>query len=250
MSSSPQQLFDSCKSLEEQTDLLNIDALRRHIAKGFIFRPIFDAADSGTQVRDKIEEAIWRGSKYRDLIRLLQKVREPKGRWIVLARWLRQEKVCEPEDFLPEEANLDSLAREFWKGTRREEPIHVSLVESWLPYFQQLRGDIRTLREQDMRRVVNELVNRGYDRDASAIAAGKRSVFEAVYSWLQFRRRVSSETFRNAYSRFRRSVEKLPPDVVARTFARELEELAQQGRTAAVLSKPKSARKQRTKKSR
>jgi hypothetical protein len=251
MSSTPQQnspkaRFDLCKrreeNLKENLVKLPIDELRRLTTKALIFPPIFVPPQPAIQAEDKIDEAVWMGSKYRDLLERLKKARDRKTRWIVLARWLRQENLCEPEDFLPEEFNLDSFIRELWEGkdSRRDDPFDVALIEIWLPYFRQLMADTEALRQRNVRRIAEELIRMGYDPAASALAAHESSALETLYAWLanrgedssspeqQPKRRLSAATFRNALYRAKRGVEKLLPGQAAMIFEREIKELGQQ----------------------
>jgi hypothetical protein len=226
---SPQALFDSCKRREGQPERFEIDAIRRYVAKEIFFRPIFEAADTEPQAQNTTEQAIWRGAKYRDLIQLLQKAGDRKARWIILARWLRQEKVCEPEDFLPPKFSLDSLADGLSKGTRRRDPLHLARVEIWLPYFQRLITDIKVLREQKVQRIREELVTRKYDPAAIEEALKhERSALEALYHWLGKRHNTSPGTFRNALDSAKRNMEVLPPVHAAKILAREIGEIGQQ----------------------
>lgn len=235
MSSTPQQvheLFESCISRERIIEKEDIDKARRLFAKAIVFQPIFSAPDPAIPTGDKIDETLWRGRKYQELVELLKKARDRKTRWIVLARWLLQEKVCEPEDFLPEESNLVSLLNEPWKGSRRDDPRHVGLVALWLEYFKRLWADMNLLKRQKLHRVIDELVKKGYDREAAKAALGKRSVYQAVYFWLESRHRVSAATFGNAYSSARGTIK-----AAAEIFARNIELLTERGQEVGVVGK-------------
>ena len=235
-----QALFASCERREKNLRKDDIDQVRHKISKAVNFGPIFEPVP---QVANETDELILAGAKHRKLIDLLKRAPDPGTRWILLARWLRQEKVCEPEDFLPEEAKLDSLLNRPWKGTRRDDPVHITLVEIWLPYFEKLFEDKDDLKRRKVSRVLEELINKGYDGHAAGIAFKKRSAVEAVYSWLHRRNRVSAETFRNAYSRIRASIKRLPPDEVERIYAKEIIDLAQQGQTSGILTGRRSSGK-------
>jgi hypothetical protein len=243
--------------VEQKIDQGDVEGLRQRISKEIIFGPIFvelgETPSSGNRESggpgSKIDDAIWQGNKFRDLIDLLRRAGSSEARWVVLARWLRQEKICEPEDFLPKEVSFHALTQELWKGTRRQDFIHMSLVEAWLPYFQKLLVDIKALKQQGVRRSDDQLEKKGYDRDAVVIAKNEASPFEAVYSWLESKRKGKMHTFRNAYSRAR-ALKNLSPDAARRIFKQELEELARQGRTVGFLTRSHSSRRTRTKKSR
>jgi hypothetical protein len=111
---SPKELYDSCLARERVCENIDIDRIREGIAKGLVFSPIFSndvkrIGGSGKLDSRELEinEALLRGSKYRDLLDLLRKCKDRKGRWIILASWLRQEDVCEPEDLLPDNFNVE-----------------------------------------------------------------------------------------------------------------------------------------------
>jgi hypothetical protein len=269
---SPKDLFKSCLRREETLEKVDIDEFRRQLAKALIFGPIFvapgttiDPIEEGMwegikeSTRRAIEESIWRGSKYQHLLELSKKAHDRETRWIVLARWLRQENVCEPEEFLPKKL-LDNLIYEIWKGTRLDDPMDVTLVEIWLPYFQRLIAEAEVLRQQNVRRIAEELVKAGYDPNAAELAQNERSPFETLYAWLAIRgekdsafplpigkRRVSPATFRNALYRARRSTERLLPERAAAIFEREIKEI---GQRPEFLTPPKAHPSQRNRPSR
>jgi hypothetical protein len=246
MSSSPtpKELYQSCENRER--DLYrkdrDIDRIRELLAKEVIFQPLFaidsDAASadaSAEQRRRAIDEAIWRGKKYRDLLELLAKCKGIEARWILLARWLRQEGICEPEDFLPKEMELESLTRKFWRGTRRQDFLHVACVEIWRPYFVGLLGDRDHLKEKGVRRYAQELEKLGYHSDAVDLALQESSPLEVIYSWLSSRNRGTIEAVRNAYSRFSGATKRLIPEEVRSVYGKEIEELERQGRPSGLL---------------
>jgi len=142
---SPKELYESCIDRERNLDRAGFDRILESLTIEVIFQPLFDIySESASAVpnadsRDRaIDEVIWRGNKYRDLLELLAKSKGIEARWILLARWLRQEGICEPGEFLPKEMDLKSLTRKLWRGTRRQDFFYVKLVEIWRPYFSRL----------------------------------------------------------------------------------------------------------------
>jgi hypothetical protein len=205
-----------------------------------------ESASSATNADPKdraIDEAIWRGSKYRDLLELLGKYKEIEARWILVARWLRQEEICEPEDFLPKEMDLKSLTRKVWRGTRRQDFFHVARVEIWMPYFSGLLGDRDRLKASGVRRIDEELEKLGYDATAVGIAGQEKSPREAIYSWLSNRKLGTVEALRNAYSRASGAMKSLTPKVASVSYAKENEESASQGVPSGFLEHPVSPQK-------
>lgn len=252
----PPELFDACVAREKEIKKAPIGQLKLALAKESIFKPLFEVAEDVPPniepvdaKSERIEQAISRGSKYRDLVRLLRNASGRDERWIVLARWLRQEKVCVPEDLLPT-GFFTRLAKQVWKGTRQDDVSRSALVDVWLPYFRQLINEVTLLEKQGVRRIAEVLKDKGYDATAIELTSREHSPFEAVYLWLEDRGHGSAETFRNVSARFGAPLGKLKPGAIAKIFGRELEELAKQGRTSGLLERAQSARRRASRKSR
>jgi hypothetical protein len=204
-SPSPKELYQSCTARDQDLDRLDFDRIRELLTKEVIFQPLFagdsesaSAAATADSRGRAIDQAIWRGNKYRDLLELLAKCTGIEDRWILLARWLRQEGVCEPEEFLPKEMNLKSLTRKLWRGTRSQDSVHVARVEIWRPYFTRLLDDRDRVKANGVRRIEQELEKLGYHPDAIAVAVQERSPLEASYAWLSNRKSGTVEALRNA----------------------------------------------------
>jgi len=237
-------LYERCKARERKLEGRDWKKIREGIAKEFIFGSFFQPdtqLERETEEPDprleKIQRVLDLGIKYRDLLELLGKANDRESRWILVARWLRQEGVCEPEAFLPKEYNVGYLTRKLWKGIRRRDLVHVNRVEIWLPYFQNLLKDRDSLKAQGVRRILQELVRLGYEQSAVEVAENEKSPLEAIYSWLHARKLGSVEAIRNAYSRASGALCKLTPKSVAAIYGREIEELRRQGETSGLLAK-------------
>ena len=252
---SPQELFNLCVAREEEIKKLQLDQLRIAVAKERAFPPLFDNHEMAPsdlshsdEKSERIQRAILLGNRYRDLVQLLRSAGDRDVRFIVLGQWLRQEKVCEPEDLLPQDL-LKKLETEIWKGLRRDDVERVGLIDAWLPYFQRLIIDRELLEQQGVRRVAEAMEKQGYQQAAVALVISKRSPFEAVYSWLHARKHGSVETFRNVRARFRSTANRLTPDSFAEVFGRELEEIPEGRRTSELLTEVKASQTRRSKKS-
>lgn len=248
----PRELFSACVARQEEIKKARIDQLKLTLAKESSFQPLFEDAEdirpnikSAYPTSERIEQAIWRGNKYRDLVRLLRNAPGRDERWMVLARWLRQEKVCEPEDLLPT-GFLSRLAKQVWKGTRQDDVSRAALVDIWLPYFQRLIDEATRLEKDGVHRKAEVLKDKGYDETAVDLTSSEHSPFEAVYLWLEDRGHGSAETFRNVCARFGAHLRMLAPEDIVKIFGRELEELPKQGRSSGLLARAQSAPQRRT----
>ena len=141
--------------------------------------------------------------RYRDLVQPLKQYRGQKQRWILLARWLQQEEICEPRDFLPPQV-YEELTREKRAslGISVAAYQHYFKVEAWRPYFERLLADLRENRHAkgNAKRI---LLKAGYDERAIGAAQNKRSVIVAVCDWLASSSdpdAPDAPTLRNAHS--------------------------------------------------
>jgi hypothetical protein len=244
---SPKQLYDACKDRQQEFEKLDSKALHEHIAKEIHFRPLFGADVKLAANSSASDEMILLGIKYRDLLEVLREFNDRKNRWIILARWLREEGVCEPEMFLPKEVKLKSLLRKVWKGSRRKDLLYVVQVESWLPYFRRLLDERNKLNERNIHRITEELEKLGFELSAIEVANEEKSALQATSSWLSSQGLVSMETFRNAYSLFSAAFSKLSPADVAATYGEEIKLLRHRGETSEPLDKALSDRMHRRK---
>ncbi len=170
------------------------------------------AAPTDTESTDlRIDRGLWRGSKYRDLLELLKRARDAETRWLILAWWLKQEGVCEPEELLPN-GLLRRMANKFFQGVSFMDIRHARLVETWRPYFEPLMDDLRTT-EAKIHRFKERLAAKGYDAEAIDFCVGRRKVIPVICNWLagcgRLPKSVDASTLQNAYSRYSRAREKV-----------------------------------------
>ncbi len=158
----PKELFEAC--LEEQKRIEAIPPQKRveYILRDLLFLRLFEpAALPGSEPSGlerpfnfstaepldlQVSEADWR---YRTLLEELRKQPDRELRWLLVARWLKQEGVCEPDQFLPDET-LRNLLRKFREHLRRRrfpasptDLRHAASVKLWLPYFERLLTELR-----------------------------------------------------------------------------------------------------------
>ena len=213
------QLYEQCLAHERTAAKLDLDKLKLIFATHFFFDqplfeppPVVDPESVINQQADlKIRTQLWQASKYRDILSLFRSWTRLEDRLFLLAWWLRQERVCQPEDILGIEVLRKLAKKKFGKlsGTDFE---HADRVRAWLPYFERLVTDFR-------HKTFAQLMKLGYDEMAAQAAFEKRSAVEAACEWLACRqnsRNVDAPTLRNAYSRIygikrRRSREPRPP---------------------------------------
>jgi hypothetical protein len=114
------------------------------------------------QWRDKSSKAEW---KYRKILELLRETKDMDSRLLLIARWLKQEQICEPEDLLPKEI-LDRLVQAFLKANVSwwADYSYGLAIAAWKPYFERLLFDLQKGREG--KEVKNDLKEKGYHLDA------------------------------------------------------------------------------------
>ena len=137
--------------------------------------------------------------QYQSLVKTLKKENDMELRWLLIARWLKHEGVCEPNDFLPA-CVLKSLAQRYHKSLELSpETIYLSaLIRNWLTYFRRIKVELDGRKE--VRRAKEEVVKLHYDKAAVEWVYGTRSLKEAIYGWLGERKNVPASRLRNAYS--------------------------------------------------
>lgn len=220
----PTQLFSQCQEYAKKINTERSYQLLIDISlQEFTFRPVFipDArldAPSTTQDSPKleIERLGYYGSRYRDLIQLLRNAGDSETRWFWLAAWLKQEKICQPKDFLPSEIynKLTKDVRKKFRGMSPRDGYFFNLVETWTPYFKRLIADFRVIKEKNRkamrsgtkgRRIdpTENLLRAGYEPNAVPIVRKKRSAVAAAYAWLAHRGYGDESRIRNAHSLIR-----------------------------------------------
>ena len=157
---------------------------------------------------DQLTRIIVYGCRYRDLLGLLRETKNKEARLLVLAAWLRYERLLEPEDILPPQL----IQKWRFKGISLTDLRHARLVEIWRPYFRQLFADRKAL-EKTARRSKEALLARGYEESAILATLGKREIVPAICEWLAdrgvYKKGIDAQTLRNAHSRIFRSKPRL-----------------------------------------
>src|ERR1019366_5690417 len=220
----PTQLFSQCQEYAKKFNTeQSYQWLTDMLVQEFTFQPVFipDARlDAPITTQDspklEIERLGYYGSRYRDLIQLLRNAGDSEARWFLLAAWLKQEKICQPKDFLPSKIynKLTKNVRRKFKGISRRHAQYGNVVEAWRPYFDRLIKAFHAIKEGNRkskragikpRRIdpAETLRQAGYDKDAVyfVVSLRKRAV-PAAYFWLAPREHWDESTIRNAHSLF------------------------------------------------
>lgn len=147
----------------------------------------------------KVSEPDWR---YRQLLRLLKQFGDAELRWLLVARWLHEEDVCEPDEFLPPTI-LRHLFKRYLAQTAKFSTTDCRiwcLIKIWSRYFSPLQDAARKIPKTDRHRT-ESLAKLGYDSDAIHWVLVTRSLVRAITSWLQGRGKGDARSLENAYSR-------------------------------------------------
>jgi len=203
------ELYRLCLAEEKQNPTKQVlDKLKLIFAKVHLFgQPLFEPPPTvnessaiNKEIDLKIRRRLWEAEKYRDILDLLRAPTSQKNRLVLLARWLYQEKVCEPEAIVGIE-ELRRLATKTFRFISYSDVHHAERVRKWLPYFERLLTDHRAHKG-----AASELAKLGYDETAVRAASRKRSAIPAACEWLADRcdsvSKVDALTLQNAYSRF------------------------------------------------
>ena len=204
----PQSIYDAC--FDRERNVLK-DWQRSHelvYRLCFLERPIFPASTFvpkgagkfNARDRDILDRAFL-GGRCQVIFSRLKDAANIEQRWEILASWLKQEGVCEPQKILP--FSLGQLARKRFAGISRRDALYASLVEIWGPYFTGLMADIPVSGLTD--RVKDRLRKLNYNHEAITFAGVHKDPIPAVCEWLAsrdlFPKTVDAQTIRNAHSR-------------------------------------------------
>lgn len=212
----PQELFAACEERERGVDPEENERLKHWLAGELAFSELeppfepdaeLDAPPSDNDSDDlKVRRAIHYGNRYWALLCWLKALHSMPYRWLLLALWLKQEKICEPRDLLPP-VLYEKLISEKLAILRvsKTELAYWQMVEIWIPYFDRLLMDRHRLKKDGSRDPDQELRNAGYDPKAVIAAIKKRTAREAAYEFLANRRKVDAGTIRNAHSKMSRA---------------------------------------------
>jgi hypothetical protein len=190
---SPRELHNRLLHQEEQLSEDAFKWLQTQFAnQRFFCYPIFDPPHL---VSDECRESLSDpGVKYNFLLLLLRTCRTSEDRLFILATWLHQEGICQPEDLLGED--FSRYRRKALRGSRGRLSItdlrQAFIVNKWEPYFERLLLAQRD--GLDLRRL-------GFEEPAVQSALCKRSPIAAACDYVSSHLEVDSPALANAYSR-------------------------------------------------
>ena len=199
----PKALYSACEAREKKMNDERLwKAFKLDIVQRLTFPPLpplFIERAAGAVVSDvnsseanlaKLKKAVYQGTQYREIVELLKNCPDNESRFLLLARWLKQESVCEPKDFLPRQVfqTLTRQARQRAKAISLTDWRYFFVINAWKPYFESQIADLRRIEKAD-RRVKEGLLKMGYEEQAVVLVMPKRkrSVVPAVCEWLEAR---------------------------------------------------------------
>ncbi len=215
---SPVELYALCEQQEKRIEAKDYRQTLQDLYAHWLFiRPLFESKPlAGLKRFDRFNQELYpyrfsiaqgryiprskTGWRYRRLLVNLKKLQDRELRWLLIARWLKQERVCEPEQFLPD-AMLQDLVKKF-SNPERFSPADFHgafLIHAWVPYFEQLKAELSS--RKNLSREKEEVARLGYDEKAIGWAFRKHSLIQAICEWLGERKGREPSTLRNIYSR-------------------------------------------------
>jgi hypothetical protein len=195
-------LYQQCLAKQQNSMEQDLGKVKLILAKEFLFgRPLFvpppivDESSAINKLIDlEIRMQLWEAGKCRGILEMLRAQTKQEDRLFLLAWWLNQEKVCEPEEIIGNRM-MRQLAKKSFGFISAKDFHHAGAVRAWIPYFDKLIHDSRGGKDS------SKLVMQGYDEKAVWAVYQKRSSIAAACDWLATRLGVDSPTLVNAYSR-------------------------------------------------
>lgn len=195
-------LYQQCLASQQNSMEQDLGKLKLILAKALLFgRPLFvsppvvdESSAINKQIDLRVRKQLWEAGKYRGILAALRAQTKQEDRFFLLAWWLNQEKVCEPEEIIGSRM-MRQLAKKSFGFLSTNDFHHAGAVRAWIPYFEKLIGDSRVVQDK------SKLVKQGYDETAVLAVYRKRSPIASACDWLAPRLGVDSPTLVNAYSR-------------------------------------------------
>jgi hypothetical protein len=200
-------LYRKCLADEESWTKNDYGKLKVQFFKGYLRNQPFFPPDSSPQdavcnssedykrylqIRSQLNDGI----RYRELLRRLKGTRDRHARLFLIAWWLTEEDVADPEDVIGFE-EIQKRANRMFRALSPSDFKNADRVRAWLPYFERLLRDGYQKSDRDLRK-------QGYEETAVKVASKKRSPVAAACEWLAKSRpslNITGPTLANAYSR-------------------------------------------------
>ena len=178
-------LYQQCLAKQQNSMKQDLGKLKLILAKQFLFgRPFFvsppvvdESSEINKQIDLKIRTQLWETGKYRGILEALRAQTKQEDRLFLLAWWLTQEKVCEPEEIIGSRM-LQRLAKKSFGFISAKDFHHAGAVRAWIPYFDKLIRDSRVVKDR------SKLLKKGYDERAVWAVSKKRSPIASACDWL------------------------------------------------------------------
>lgn len=229
----PNELFLVCENMERMFKAIDGKEFLHSLDRTLLFgEPVFKDGPASrkkngypldvTITQPRGAESEWR---YGALLKTLKRLDEADLRWLLIAKWLETEGICEAEAFLPREI-LERLLTRASKTRLQISPTDLQqarLIRIWLPYFKKLMSDAEKLGKIH-RGPVSTLIKMGYIPTAIDSIFNRRSAVPATINWLVSREETASankkpkneRTMEVAYSRVEASKQKFDMKVLKR----------------------------------
>lgn len=221
-------LYSDCEDRERKVLDWDLAAFKHQRVSHFAFGiPLFLSSEKGSapvRRKRKVKQRPSPAGKYLTLTHILKKTKNRDELWFLLALWLKQEAIREPEDFLPPAIykRLTREARQRLQGISFTDMWYFELIRCWEPYFVRLLKDRKGFRPNTPI-VEKELCDLGYEPKSVKLIMQKRwrSAVELACAWLADREVIPLKnegqdpvsTLRNAYSRIKAGASAKPKAV-------------------------------------
>jgi hypothetical protein len=134
----------------------------------------------------------------------------------ILAMWLKDEGICNPEDLLPEDIfkRLTALPAQLFGKYRPAEMNYAGMVMAVVPYFELAMKTYKHLHAKKEPGINEKLEELGFDPDAVRVMVGTerspRSATRAASRFVADRTELDEDTLATAFSRIYRQKPKVP----------------------------------------
>jgi hypothetical protein len=206
---SPTELYHQLRRREETLTKENFARMRVVAAKlRFFHFPLFArSGEKPTKASQNRTERLGDAEKYAVMLAWLRKCGTSEDRLFILANWLYQEGICEPEDLLGQQGFQPYVTKAL-AGLSLTDFRQAAIVDTWRPYFEKLLVARKKLAGSKAK-----LLQMGFDNGAIEATLRKRKPIPAACEWLSVRLAVEPTALVNAYSRVFSEVRRLHPEL-------------------------------------
>jgi len=213
----PPELFAKCKAEEEMLFDQDLGEQKNKWIIDLTFGPLLPEDPPSLNLKfpsldmlasSSSEDIQAWASKYAFLLSSLRqaRARDQDVVWLLLAKWLKQEKLFTPEEILPVGVlkRLTKNVRDRYRHLRPSQLLYANLVEVWLPYFEALFNEYRRSNNSRKKDTPAALQESGFDSHAVGIVTSidrrRREPTSAAVEWASRRLDVDASAVSNAHS--------------------------------------------------